>query len=115
MVCKMKIKEYLLNLCIVFDQLVNTFAGGRPDSTVSACAFAYGGKDDFWYVVKRIIDFAFYPIHGKDHCLQAFSRDNEEYNEGGWLRKSLIAFVTIPFCIVLSLITWPYEYLKRMF
>lgn len=110
----MNIKEYIWNIFVVLDQTVNTVAAGKPDCTVSACSYVYYKTDKFWSLMRKVINFSFYPIDGHDHCKQAFERDNETYNKGGLFRKSTIALVTIPFCVLLSILTWTYQILKTL-
>ena len=109
----MNVKKYLYNLLVLIDQGVNTIAAGKPDCTISACAYAHHKDDKFWGMLLPIIDFAFYPLDGSCHCKQAYDNDNENYNKGGVLRKLTIALVSVPFCVVLSvLVTWPWYFLN---
>lgn len=108
-------KQYIWNLFVVIDQLVNVIAGGKPDCTVSACAYVYHKTDSFWAYMLKVIDFTFFPFHGEYHCKQAFMKDNENYNKGGLFRKAAIVVLTVPFCLILAIfIAWPWYLLKKL-
>ena len=62
-----KIKKYLFNLLISFDQFVNTVAGGDPDETISGRLGRRFPNSEF----RRFVDFLF----GSDHCEKAIEAD----------------------------------------
>lgn len=76
---------YWLNLALAIDQLGNALAGGSADSTVSARVGFYSYEKYrnrwlrlYWHGLRWLIDFAFYPIDGPEHCRQAYASDADE-------------------------------------
>lgn len=65
-------KQYLLNLLIALDQLVNTLLGGCPDATISARV--YKNSQKYWYVrpLEKIINCIFRLFGHTDHCHQSY-------------------------------------------
>jgi hypothetical protein len=59
----------------------------------------------YWKFLEAIVDFAFLPIDCKNHSIAAFESDpNEAFSEGGVFFKFLLALITVPIALVLSLI-----------
>lgn len=61
-----RLKVYLLQVLIAFDQLVNALAGGWADETISARSYRMQGASKKWKVIKVLIDTLFF--FDKDHC-----------------------------------------------
>lgn len=70
------VPEYLLNIGIALDQLVNTLFKGYPDETLSSRT--YRNACSYWYArwAMRVLDFIFLPF-GKDHCRRAYESEVE--------------------------------------
>ena len=73
---------YWYDLLVAFDQLGNALAGGNPDVTISA-RIGYNaniGNTNLWLwkVLEAIVNFTFYLVDGKGHCLQAYNFDTVE-------------------------------------
>ncbi len=103
-------KQFLLWL----DQGGNVLCGGNADSTISSCAYAFSSIDTFWSCIEGLINQTFEPIDGPDHCKQSFDNDRDEtYTRGGWKRKTGIALLTIPFCLVAALPIYLYSLYKN--
>jgi hypothetical protein len=69
------VKQYILNVLIAFDQLVNALVGGAPDETLSASAWK--GETQGRTVprfFRKLIDALFYPFQ-KDHCREAYEAE----------------------------------------
>lgn len=67
--------NYLLQILIAVDQLVNTFLAGDADETLSSRAYrAWRAKKPFGVVFKPLIDVLFYPVQ-RNHCEQAYEAE----------------------------------------
>lgn len=67
--------NYILQILIAIDQLVNTFLAGDADETLSSRAYrAWRARKPFGLVFKPIIDGLFYPIQRR-HCEQAYEAE----------------------------------------
>ena len=71
----MKIKTYLLNILISFDQLVNVLFLGQPDETISSRAWRCKDANSFWKVMHSLINKLFF--FQKDHCFNAYLAEVE--------------------------------------
>ena len=66
----MKIKTYLLNNLISFDQLVNVLFLGQPDDTISSRAWRCKDANSFWKVMHSLINKLFF--FQQQHCFKAY-------------------------------------------
>ena len=66
----MKIKTYLLNILISFDQLVNVLFLGQPDETISSRAWRCKDANSFWKAMRKFIDLLFF--FQPQHCFKAY-------------------------------------------
>lgn len=68
-------KQYLLNVAIALDQVLNALRGGSPDETLSAAAWRTEQKGR-WLgrIFRPLIDLVFHPLE-KDHCRTAFESE----------------------------------------
>lgn len=66
----MKIKTYLLNILISFDQLVNVLFLGQPDETISSRAWRCKDVSSFWRFMRKFIDLLFF--FQPQHCFKAY-------------------------------------------
>lgn len=90
---------------IAVDQLGNALAGGHPVTTISARVgyFSLNAKMGrfYWQALEALINFAFYPIDGPDHCYKAWQNDtNKLYRIGSDIARvilSLLIFIVNPF------------------
>ena len=71
----MKVKEYILNLLISFDQFVNVIFLGQPDETISSRAWRCKDVNSFWSVMHSLINKLFF--FQKDHCHKAYLAELE--------------------------------------
>lgn len=91
--------SYIKNILIWGDQGINTFAGGNPDCTISACAHVNGFSSGYWRAIEVVVNATFEPIDGPEHCYQSFEADKaESYTNGGLFRKVFIGVAVIAFC-----------------
>ena len=70
---KLSFKDYLKNVFIAVDQLVNTVAGGWPDETLSSRAYRLAVDGTTWPM--RCIDAVVWLFGDKDHCEASFNSE----------------------------------------
>lgn len=66
----MKLKQYILNILIAFDQLINALILGQPDETISSRAWRCQDVNSFWRVMHSLINKLFF--FQKDHCHKVY-------------------------------------------
>lgn len=68
-------KQYLLNVAIALDQVLNALRGGSPDETLSAAAWRTEQKGR-WLgrIFRPMIDLVF-ALFEKDHCRKSFESE----------------------------------------
>ena len=66
----MKLKQYIINILIAFDQFINVLFLGQPDETISSRAWRCKDVSSFWKVMRRVIDLLFF--FQKEHCFKAY-------------------------------------------
>ncbi|MFC3151319.1 hypothetical protein ACFOEK_09805 [Litoribrevibacter euphylliae] len=95
---------------VAIDQLGNAIAGGNPDATVSARVgfFSIHAKKPYiwyWKALAEIIDFAFYPVDGPNHCVDSYRADKDElYQQGSDFFRAMLGLIVIVFCLPTSLV-----------
>lgn len=72
----MTCKDYIYNILIGVDQLVNCFLGGYPDETISSRAYRLSFKSKLGFILKTFIDFLFRPW-GPNHCKASYESELE--------------------------------------
>lgn len=103
--------SWIKGVLIGIDQLGNAVAGGNPDATISARTGYFANKIEsvfkiYWKTMEFIINFAFYPIDGPNHCYQAYLEDKDERNEAGSdFMRAVLGIIIIVFCIPIAVIT----------
>ncbi|MDH5183444.1 MAG: hypothetical protein OEX12_06085 [Gammaproteobacteria bacterium] len=99
-----------LAVLIAIDQLGNAIAGGNPDATVSARCYYFAQIRPnmlkyYWRLLELIINFAFLPIDGPQHCQKALEDEPaEEFYPGSDLTRAILGILVIIVCIPLSII-----------
>ena len=73
----MKLKQYIINLLVAFDQSINVLFSGQPDETISSRAWRCKDANSFWGFMKKLIDTLFF--WQKDHCYHSFIAKIERY------------------------------------
>ena len=73
----MKLKQYILNILIAFDQFVNVLFLGKPDETISSRAWRCKDTSSFWKFMRKLIDTIFF--WQKDHCYNSFIAEVERH------------------------------------
>lgn len=68
-------KQYLLNVAIALDQVLNALRGGSPDETLSAAAWRTEQKGRLLgRIFRPAIDLLFHPFE-RDHCRKSFESE----------------------------------------
>lgn len=73
----MRVKTYLLNLLIAFDQFINVLFLGQPDETISSRAWRCKDANSFWKFMRKLIDMLFFWQEG--HCYNSFIAEVERH------------------------------------
>ena len=63
--------EYLFSVLVAVDQLANAMTGGNPDMTISARIGQFSQRSAYWRNLERLVDWAFLPVEGPNHCWRA--------------------------------------------
>ena len=66
----MKLKQYIINLLVVFDQFINVLFSGQPDETISSRAWRCKDVSSFWRFMRKFIDLLFF--FQPQHCFKAY-------------------------------------------
>ncbi len=66
----MKLKQYIINLLVAFDQFINVLFSGQPDETISSRAWRCKDVISFWKVMRKFIDLLFF--FQPQHCFKAY-------------------------------------------
>ena len=62
----------------------------------------------YWKEMEYVINFAFYPLEGKNHCLKAYCADvDENFMSGSDLARLFLSILILPTSIVIALILYP--------
>ena len=68
-------KQYLLNVAIALDQVLNALRGGLADETLSAAAWRTEQKGRLLgRIFRPVIDLLFRPFE-RDHCRKSFESE----------------------------------------
>jgi hypothetical protein len=113
--------SWIEGVLIGIDQLGNTIAGGNPDATISARAGYFANINPkrtfiyYWRLMELIINIAFYPLDGANHCLQAYENDRDErHEEGNDIARGVLGIIIIVACVPICVVTWSYWLLSRI-
>lgn len=114
---KSKIWKYVSRIFLSIDQLGNVIAGGDADNTISARVGYYNhhyfSENEkvpwYWSLFETIINAAFYPVDGPNHCHEAYHNDAAEIFDNR-LTNVLVAIaatlIIIPSCIIIALVLY---------
>lgn len=111
-------KKYIRNLLLSLDQTANTIFAGNPDSTISARTGYFAAtppESKFWSWQEKVINYAFKPIDGPNHCRQAWSADAlEEFYVAGPIAKTFMTLLVPPTCVAIGLLIRGYVFVDMM-
>lgn len=103
---------YWINLFIAVDRLVNVIAKGHINATVSARVGFFanlarieggGSRGLYWLALEKLINFAFLPVDGPNHCYRAMREEKySEYSKGNDWARAWLAPIVIIFCGIFS-------------
>lgn len=104
--------KYWLNLGISADKFGNALTYGSNKITISARTGKYSHTDQpykpLWKIQEAVVNFAFYPIDGPNHCLNAYKKEkhlDKEMREGNKIaRVVLFWIIVLPICVVIGII-----------
>jgi hypothetical protein len=103
--------SWIGGVLVAIDQLGNAVAWGNPDATISARTGYFAKVADspfklYWQCMEWIINVAFYPIDGPDHCYREYIKDKDQHNEAGSdLVRGVLGLIIIVTCVPIALIT----------
>jgi hypothetical protein len=64
--------QYLLNILVAFDRMINAIISGDPDETLSSVAFRKNRDEGKWKFTKGFINKLFF---NPNHCNHAYDFD----------------------------------------
>ena len=111
-------KGYILRCLTSIDQTFNTVAGGDMDCTISARVgfFTKSGRyysTWFWWLMRTVINFSFFPFDGYNHCQQAYLLDKDEkFRRGSDLGLLFMLLVIIIPCLSVAVIGYLIYFIK---
>ena len=112
---------YFLNVGISLDKLGNALSGGSHKITISARTGKHanepGAYKTYWELQEAIINFAFLPIDGPDHCWQAYQKeidDSEHMRHGNKIVRGILALIVLPSCLIIGIILRFFKPLRRV-
>lgn len=97
-----------MNVGIGFDKAANTWSGGSHNNTISARVGDYSNRKGryslFWAILEWIINFAFLPVDGPEHCYKAFQKEKDDntFREGKWPVRVLLMPIVASSCLVIG-------------
>ena len=100
--------SYWLNIGISLDKLGNSLSGGSHKNTISGRtgkhAFEQGPNRTYWKLQEAIVNFAFLPVDGPEHCYQAYMKERESttFREGNRVVRALLALIILPSCLIIG-------------
>ena len=115
----MKTPNYLKRVLISIDQLGNALCDGDPDTTISARLHwlseiqnrdEWGAK--YFTILRRIVDYSFYPFDGEGHCYQAYYSQPHKTLRGSKVALSVLGFFIGISCVLIIPVGWIYNLIK---
>lgn len=114
-------KTILSRFLVWVDRLFNWLTGGNYQHTISARTGKYSGlstgERPFWEFLEALVNLAFYPIDGPNHCDQAYQKEilkdpRHDFQKGSAFMQSLVLIVIVLACFPISLVLWTYKGIK---
>jgi len=112
---------YALNVGISLDKLGNSISGGSHKITISARTGKHanepGPYKTYWELQEAIINFAFLPVDGPDHCFQAYNKeidDAEHMRHGNKLVRGILSIIVLPSCIIIGVVLRIFKAIQRV-
>lgn len=100
-------------------QLGNMLSSRHADISISS-RVGKGALDSikFYLFLQLVIDYTFYPLEGKGHCLNAYKNDPKEdfeFGKDGIYSKTVISLFVCTICPILAVLFWTYYGVKSLF
>jgi hypothetical protein len=67
-------KEWVYQVTIAIDQLVNAIHNGKADETISARCYRLNSRQPY-KTFEKIVNWMFKPFQGPDHCKHAYEKE----------------------------------------
>ncbi len=83
-----RIRWYVWQNMVAFDQQVNALRGGWADETISACCWRKR-EHWFWGKLRKLVDIIFRPFDGKNHCEMAYYNELHGMHKPGEYRRGM--------------------------
>jgi hypothetical protein len=111
-------RNYLLNLMQAHSQYFNAWLGGSADISISARIGekVQNSPSNFWIICELIVDTAFFPLDGKEHCIEAYKKDSKEdykFAKGGVATLVILSILLVLVCVPLGVLSWTYVGIKK--
>lgn len=68
------VREWIYQVTIALDQLVNTFVNGAADETMSSRIYRLNTKQPY-KSLEKIVNAIFYLFQGPEHCRNAYYKE----------------------------------------
>ena len=117
----MKNQNYIKRLFIAIDQLGNALCDGEPDTTISARLHWLSTTDNskkwgykYFKILRRVVDYTFYPFDGAGHCYQAYYYQRHTVLRGSKTALILLGVLVFLSCILIIPIGWVHSTAKAI-
>lgn len=115
-------KNILSKFLVRIDRVFNWLSGGNYQHTISARVGKYSGESSgdrpFWEFLESLVNLAFYPIDGPNHCDQAYQKEirndpRQDFKKGSKFMQSICMIIIVIACIPVALLLWFIRGLKN--
>ena len=107
--------DFIFNIFFAADRLANTLTGGGALATISGRVGCFANQINaksfkwHWRCLEIIIDWAFYPIDGEDHCYDTARKEKGlgvVHKQGHLFARTLLLFIVPLACLIIGVISW---------
>lgn len=104
----MATSKWLVNVFYNFSRVGNSLANGNRDVSVSGrLGYNKLAKGGVWSVLAAIVDWAFLPVDGKNHCeRQAHEEFDHGIREGSDRALAVICALVVLFTPLIALVSY---------
>ena len=116
-------KNFLIKFLVGIDRFGNWLSGGKFQHTISARIGRYSNDNKeylpMWELLEAIVNLAFFPVDGPNHCQQAYEKDKrdddqDEFKKGSKPMQFLLALIVTFSCVPIGLTLWTYKKVKSL-
>lgn len=100
---------YWKEVGLALDRLGNALCGGESESTISASTGYHarhtrGSQKVFWVSLEKVINWAFKPFDGPNHCYDAWQREYwvRNHSTGSDIARAALLLLSLPVCAVIG-------------